>query len=140
MKIVLDTNVLVSGLLSPFGPPGEIVRMAAAKSLQLCYDARIVSEYRSVLKRAKFKLDQDNVAILLDQIEACGELVVAEPLEKELLDKGDEPFIEVAIASEAEYLVTGNIKHYPVKQRNNVRVITPSEFLMEYKKHSLRKR
>lgn len=44
MKVVLDTNVVVSGLLSPFGPPGEIVRMTADGFLELCYDARILSE------------------------------------------------------------------------------------------------
>lgn len=134
MKVVLDTNVVVSGLLSPFGPPGEIIRMAAANSLQSCFDARIIIEYRSVLNRPKFKLDKDYVATLIDQIETYGELVAPEPLKNRLPDKGDEPFLEVAIASKAEYLVTGNIKHYPFNHRDKVRVVTPSEFLIEYKK------
>ncbi len=80
MKVVLDTNVVVSGLLSPFGPPGEIIRMATANSLQLCFDARIIIEYRSVLNRPKFKLDKDYLATLIDQIETYGELVAPEPL------------------------------------------------------------
>jgi predicted nucleic acid-binding protein len=45
MRIVVDTNVLVSGLLSPFGPPGVIVSLTAAGRLSLCYDARILAEY-----------------------------------------------------------------------------------------------
>ncbi len=49
MIVVVDTNVLVAGLLSPFGPPGEIVRMIVAGSLSLCFDARILSEYSDVL-------------------------------------------------------------------------------------------
>ena len=48
MKVVLDTNVLVSGLLNPYGPPGRIVQLAAAGELQLCLDARILAEYREV--------------------------------------------------------------------------------------------
>ncbi len=55
MKIVLDTNVLVSGLLTPFGPTGEIVRMVSAGELILAIDARILSEYQEVLHRPKFK-------------------------------------------------------------------------------------
>lgn len=138
MKVVLDTNIVVSGLLSPFGPPGEIIRMAAANSLQLCFDARIIIEYRSVLNRPKFKLDKGYVATLIDQIETNGELVAPEPLENSLPDKGDEPFLEVSIASQAEYLVTGNIKHYPFSHRSRVRVVTPSEFLIEYKKSNFK--
>ena len=61
MKIVLDTNVLVSGLLTPFGPSGEIVRMISAGELILHVDARILSEYQEVLNRPKFQFDKDHV-------------------------------------------------------------------------------
>ncbi len=134
MKIVLDTNVFVSGLLSPFGSPGEIVRMVASNILQLCFDSRIITEYHLVLKRAKFKLNQDKVSILLDQIESYGYIVSTEPLKYNLPDKNDEAFLEVAITAKAEYLVTGNIRHYPVKMRQKVEVVTPDVFLEEYRK------
>ena len=49
MKIVLDTNVLVSGLLTPFGTSGEIVRMVSAGKLILLYDSRILLEYQEGL-------------------------------------------------------------------------------------------
>ena len=45
MRIVLDTNVLVSGLLSPFGPPGDILRLITTWTVRVCYDARILGEY-----------------------------------------------------------------------------------------------
>ncbi len=134
MRIVLDTNVLVSGVLSPYGAPGEIVRMAAADIVHICFDARIISEYHNVLRRSKFKLDKEKVDVLLDQIESCGYLVAAEPALYDLPDKDDEPFLEVAAAGEADYLVTGNIKHYPVKKRQNVQVVTPVDFLQEYRR------
>ena len=53
MKIVLDTNVLVAGLLSPFGSCGDIVRMVSSGNLTLCIDARVLSEYHEVLERPK---------------------------------------------------------------------------------------
>lgn len=65
MKVALDTNVVVSGLLSPFGAPGEIVRMVASGALELCYDARILCEYRNVLLRPKFSFDQIHVDYFL---------------------------------------------------------------------------
>ena len=63
MKIVLDTNVLVSGLLTPFGSSGEIVRMVFSGELLLYIDARILTEYKDVLHRPKFKFNKENIEI-----------------------------------------------------------------------------
>ncbi len=92
MKVALDTNVMVSGLISPFGAAGEIVRMVASGALELCYDARVLSEYRSVLLRQKFSFDQAHVGDLLDQIEACGHVTTGKLLAKRLSDPDDEPY------------------------------------------------
>jgi putative PIN family toxin of toxin-antitoxin system len=129
MKVVLDTNVVVSGLISPFGAPGEIVRMVASGALELCYDARVFSEYRSVLLRQEFSLDGVHVEDLLNQIEACGHVTTGKPLAKRLPDSDDEPFLEVALGGEAHFLVTGNLRHYPAKERRGMRVVSPAEFL-----------
>lgn len=133
MKVVLDTNVVVSGLISPFGAPGEIVRMVASGALELCYDARVLSEYRSVLLRQKFSFDQAHVGDLLDQIEACGYVTTGKLLTKRLSDPDDEPFLEIALGGEAHYLVTGNLKHYPAEKRQGMRVVSPTEFLEIYR-------
>ena len=134
MKIVLDTNVLVSGLLAPFGPSGEIVRMASAGELILCLDARILSEYQEVLHRPKFKFDEDHISILLDFIKRYGQFVSSSPLNKRLPDPDDEPFLEVAIAGKVRCLITGNIVHYPPSFRERIPVFSPSEFLEIYRK------
>ena len=133
MKIVLDTNVLVSGLLCPYGAPGEIVRMAASGILELCYDARVLSEYRSVLLRSKFPFGKTHVDVLLDQIKACGYVVATKPLTKRLPDPDDEVFLEVALAGKARCLVTGNLKHYPKRLRQGVLILPPSELLEIYR-------
>ncbi len=129
MRIVLDTNVLVSGLLSPFGPPGEIVRMVSSGALVLCLDARILAEYDEVLARPRFGFDLDAVAALLDYVDFRGEAVVSRPLEQRLPDRDDEPFLEVAAASGADCLVTGNLAHFPVDGRAGVTVLSPAQFM-----------
>ena len=129
MRIVLNTNVLVSGLLNPYGRPGRIVQMAAAGELALCFDARIICEYREVLSRPVFPFRAEQIDALLEQIRAAGEPVAAQPLAERLPDPDDEPFLEVAIAASADCLVTGNPRHYPAKCCGGVRVIPPAKFL-----------
>ena len=129
MRIVLDTNVLVSGLLSPFGPPGEIVRMVSSGAVVLCVDARILAEYDEVLARAKFGFDPDSVAALLDYVDFRSEVIASEPLDRRLPDPDDEPFLEVASAGGADCLVTGNLVHFPLNARAGVPVLSPAEFM-----------
>ncbi len=136
MKVVLDTNVLVSGLLSPFGPCGEIVSMVSSGELKLCFDARIVLEYTEVLARPKFQFNQDKVTTLLDQIEYCGQTIAPSPLRQPLPDRDDEPFLEIALASKAVCLITGNRIHFPEECCQGMMICSPSEFLSFYRKQA----
>lgn len=129
MRIVLDTNVLVSGLLSPYGPSANIVRWVALGEPVLCYDARIFAEYREVLAREKLGFDPEQVADLLEQIRTDGYPVVARPLETRLPDPDDEAFLEVALTGSARFLVTRNLKHYPQEARQGVEVVPPARFV-----------
>lgn len=139
MKMVLDTNVLVAGLLSPFGPCGEIVRMVSSGDLTLYFDARILAEYSEVLRRPKFRFQADKVSVLLEYIGQRGHVVAASPLSVLLPDPGDQPFLEVAFAGRAVCLVTGNHAHFPSRLCQGVRVFSPSEFLVYSRKHRNRK-
>jgi len=134
MKIVLDTNVLVSGLLTPFGSSGEIVRMVFSGELLLYIDARILSEYQDVLHRQKFNFDKDHIGILLDFIKLYGQFISSSPLTNLLPDPDDEPFLEVAIAGRVRSLVTGNTAHYPSQLREGIDIYSPSEFIEFYRK------
>ncbi len=133
MKIVLDSNVLVAGLLSPFGPCGDIVRMVSSGELTLCFDARILSEYREVLKRPKFRFEDDEIDALMDFVAIRGQAVAPAPLPKPLPDSGDEPFLEVAIAERVACLVTGIRVHFPARLRQGVQVFSPREFLAHFR-------
>lgn len=136
MQIVLDTNVLVSGLLYPFSASGEIIRLIARGDLRLCYDSRIISEYKDVLLRPKFGFNPNDANDLLNQIESEGFSISSRPLAKNLPDPDDEPFLEVAITGKAHCLVTGNMKHYPIHLRQGMPIVSPAEFLKRYRKKS----
>jgi putative PIN family toxin of toxin-antitoxin system len=134
MKVVLDTNVLVAGLLSPFGVCGEIIRMVSSGELILSLDARILSEYAEVLHRPKFKFEKEKVAALLDYIAYRGQTTAPSPLSIPLPDSDDEAFLGVAISGQAACLITGNKIHFPAELCRKIRVLSPKEFLIFYKK------
>ena len=129
MKIVLDTNVLVSSLLRPDSIPGRIVDLVLAEQVMLVFDHRIFAEYQSVLFRPEFPFLPDQVGALLEFVWRAGEMVDATPLPIHLPDPDDVMFIEVAVSALAPALVTGNLKHFPVSQRHGVRVLAPREWL-----------
>ena len=129
MRVVADTNVLVSGLLSPFNPPGVIVGLVAAGRLSLCYDLRIIAEYDEVLRRPAFPFEATEIAAFLAQVRAGGEVSAGEPLKARLHHPDDEPFLEVALSARAEFLVTGNPKHFPRDRCQGVQVVSPRQFM-----------
>ncbi len=133
MKIVLDTNVIVSGFIHLHGNPGQIVAMVSSGDLTLCYDNRVISEYREVLLRPKFSFDHYDIDGLLLEIKSSGQLVAPLPLPARLPDKSDEPFLEVALAGNAACLVTGNLRHYPEDRLQGMQVVSPTEFLDIYR-------
>lgn len=135
MRIVLDTNVLVSGFLSPDGPPGAILRSILAGSISLCFDERILTEYREVLTRGRFALASERVDAVLEFIEANGESVLAETLGVELPDSTDTMFVEVASAAGADCVVTGNRKHFPNERLEGLRVLLPREFVEQHRRN-----
>lgn len=125
----MDTNVLVSGLLSPFNPPGLIIGALASGAHQVCYDVRILAEYRDVLARPRFGFRPTSVEALLTQLIAHGVRTAATPLPATLPHVDDQPFLEVALAAGAECLITGNQRHFPADQCAGVDVVTPRQFL-----------
>jgi putative PIN family toxin of toxin-antitoxin system len=133
MEIVIDTNVLVAGLLSPFGACGEILRMVSAGELTLSFDARIISEYNEVLRRPRFGFEEEKVATLLDYIVHHGQPVAPSPLSHSLPDTDDEPFLEVTLANQSGCLVTGNQKHFPPERCQGAKIMSPNEFLIFFK-------
>jgi putative PIN family toxin of toxin-antitoxin system len=130
MRVVIDTNVLVSGVINPHGAPGRVLDAALAGFVLVLHDDRILGEYRRVLRRPVFSFAQSNIDALLDFMEASGEHVSTRDVRVVLPDPTDLPFFEVAIAGRAEALVTGNLKHFkPTTGRYKMNVWAPHEFV-----------
>ena len=130
MRLVLDTNVLVSGMLTVDNPPGRIVDLLRAGKIQLQVDERIISEYEGVLSRPKFHrffsvFEKD---LIMDFIRADSEWHVCTKIVDGLPDSKDACFLEVAHESRVS-LVTGNGRHYPEELRSGVEVLSPREFV-----------
>ena len=132
IKIVLDTNIVVSALLNPYGPSHQILALVLSRDIMLCLDGRIWYEYKEVLLRDKFDFDPGAVEDLLSFFDAESFQVTAKPLAFKCADFSDTKFLEVAIAAQAGYLITGNLKHYPSHVKD-LKIISPSRFLTIYK-------
>jgi putative PIN family toxin of toxin-antitoxin system len=128
VKVVLDTNVLVSGLITEVGACGQIVDLLLEAAFEACVDARVLQEYGTVLPRPKFRIRPERVAATLDFLLAEAEVVSPTALAVELPDPSDLPFLEVA-AQAGAILVTGNPRHFPKDRRAGVTVLRPREFL-----------
>jgi len=128
MIIVLDTNVLVSGLLSALGPPARILELAVKGQVSLAMDERIWDEYAAVCARPEFGFPQNLVAELLKSLGKEALWVKAEPLADKLPDPEDLKFLEVAVAAGADAVVTGNKRHFPAL-RHSTPVLSPAEFM-----------
>lgn len=122
---VLDTNVLVSGLLSPLGPPGRLVDVLLARRLVLALDDRIEAEYRDVLARPRLQIEavRREAFLAILQFQAH---VTAMPWPHRIPpDEDDAVFLEVALETSARTVVTGNLKHFPAACRGPVTVLSP---------------
>lgn len=131
MRVVIDTNVLASGIINPHGAPGRIMDALLVEQISLLFDDRTMGEYREVLMRPVFSFPREDVETLLDFIEFAGERISAVTAAGVILpDADDLPFLEVAIAGSADALVTGNIKHFkPLRGSHRVLICTPADFL-----------
>ena len=126
---VVDTNVLVSAMLKIQSIPGQIANEALLGDLIPLLSDEILAEYREVLARPKFKFNQDNVEMLIEGIIDRGIFMDAVPIDELLPDSKDIVFYGVVMGGRTQldeaYLVTGNIKHFPLKPY----IVTPKEML-----------
>ena len=135
MKIVLDTNVVVSGLLKLQGHPADILALALTGAIQICHDQHILAEYTKVLPRPRFKFEPKRVREVLAKLEVDGLPVDASKFRGlNLPDPFDEPFLAVALAGSVDYLVTGNLVHFPEVRRQGCPVVSPAEFMTHWQK------
>jgi putative PIN family toxin of toxin-antitoxin system len=125
LGVVLDTNILVSALLTPGRKPGQILTMVLTQKLRPWYTQKILAEYQAVLSRPKFPIDQAEVKDIIDNITQNGaSTYVLTPSTFPMVDETDRKFYDTAKIGRAT-LITGNKKHYPAEAF----IMTPAEFL-----------
>ncbi|MDR2650655.1 MAG: putative toxin-antitoxin system toxin component, PIN family [Clostridiales bacterium] len=112
LRAVLDTNILVSGLLSPRGNPAQVLNALRLRQFYLFYSNAVIDEYQEVLVRSKFGFPSADVDDLVESILSLGYPVIPVVSVVYLPDEDDRAFYDTALSS-ASYLVTGNLKHYP---------------------------
>lgn len=132
-RVVLDTNVVVSALLNPYGAPGRIWDLVLARHLSLAFDDRILIEYDTVLRRPKFRFSPKLIHTVL-AICSVSEPTPAEPWPSTALpDPSDAMFLEVAQAASCP-LITGNLRHFPKALCRPVTVLAPDAFLRQLRR------
>ena len=133
IRIVLDTNVLVSALLKGSSPPGQVLALILAGKVIPVLDERIFYEYATVLTRPRLKIPSQSAEKALTFLAAVGEWVES-PSDLSLAhlqDPGDLPFAQAAIIANVWALVTGNERHFNFLAEHGVQVLTPAEFVSQ---------
>jgi uncharacterized protein len=133
MLVVLDTNVVVSGLMSETGKPGRIIDLALENRFQVAYDDRILSEYEDVLARPELRIRPARARAVIAHIELTGKQIEADVLQADgFQDSDDLPFAEVFITANAQALVTGNLRHFSPLVEKGLSVFSPAQFLERF--------
>ena len=133
---VLDTNVLVSAMLKPDSIPGQVMAEAMHGKIIPVLNDSILEEYADVLHRPKFSFGKQAVHVFLQDIIKRAIYSDAGPVEDVLPDPKDVVFYAVLMEKrekEEAYLVTGNLKHFPVRTY----IVTPKEMLDIIREDSL---
>jgi putative PIN family toxin of toxin-antitoxin system len=131
LKVVIDTNVLVSALLKPNSVPDHILSLILGGEMVLCLSEPIATEYEEVLRRDKFnRLDRRKVKTLLSRLKSGAQWVELKiRLQVTLADPEDNKFLECAEEAGADLLITGNVKHFPAGKFKGTIILNPARFL-----------
>lgn len=124
---VIDTNIFVSAFLTNHSDSPTIKTLHALSSGKIValYNDEILAEYNEVLRRKKFKIPEPSIVALINYIQKHGLDTARTPFLEDMPDEDDRVFYEVSLSHDDSFLVTGNLKHYPIKPH----VVTPAEFI-----------
>ncbi len=128
LRLVIDTNVVISAAIKPAGLQRTVLLLAMTKPARWYVSGPVLEEYRDVLGRKELKIRKGLQSQLLQLIKKRGRLISAKRRIEAALDPDDNIFLECADAAGADYLITGNQRHFP-KFWKRTKVITPREFV-----------
>jgi len=128
LRLVLDTNIIVSAAIKPGGLQRTVFLVAITKPVRLYVSGNILAEYAAVLARPELKIRKGLRRQFLQLIRNHSQVIVPPTLPQVTSDTDDNMFVECADAARADYLITGNQRHFP-KFWKSTKVISSREFL-----------
>jgi hypothetical protein len=131
LKVILDTNVLVSSLIQRSYPFLIVRFLIKTNKISICISISLLEEYNEVLSREKFikyPFFVENAKDLLSDFKEKAENYYPAVTLDIIEDESDNRFLELAEISNADYLITGNTKHFPMKEYKSTRIVSPREF------------
>jgi putative PIN family toxin of toxin-antitoxin system len=132
IRVVLDTNIVVSACLNEDGLPFYILSLALAGAGRMYVSEPILREYEELLKRGRFRIDRRRVSRPMKRIRASSRLVATPGGLAVALDPDDDIFLECAYGAKTEYLITGNAAHFP-RHWKYTEFVTPRVFFRTWK-------
>lgn len=130
IKVVYDTNIIISANISS-GLPRLAFKLALRKFVQLCVTEELLSEYKSVLLRPKFHNTTEDVDEIITMVRNCA--LIISPLTKKISKIKDIPdnlILECAVSAKAEYIVTGNVRHFDFEEYEGIKIVEPRDFFI----------
>ena len=128
MKILLDTNVLLSALLTPDRKASAILDKVLDGNIEIYYNEKIINEYKEVLSRKKFGIAKTKISELISFFRMKGIFVFEfDDSKKVFVDEMDKIFYDIALSKDS-IIVTGNLKHFPKHKK----VMSIDEFCKKY--------
>jgi uncharacterized protein len=128
VRLVVDTNVVVSAAIKPDGLQRTVLLLAITSPAQFYVSDAILAEYKAVLSRREFAIPRGVRQQVFDLIQRNSRLVKRSRRLQVASDPDDDKFIECADAARADFLITGNQRHFP-KYWRQTKVITSREFV-----------
>ena len=127
-RVVLDTNIIVSALLQPLGPPADVRLLALGNTVQVCVSGSVFAEYEEVIRRPRFRRTEETIISALEAIRAKAYWVRSVEPVRACSDADDDIFLECSQAGRAAYFVTWNVRDFSVRWLGT-KVVTPRHFL-----------
>ena len=130
LKVVFDTNVIISAALFEKSLPALLLSLGLEDKIRFIASPALLDEYEAVLKRPRFKLNQKQIAELMGKINRKASIVT--PTKRLKIVKADEPdnrILESAVEAKADFIITGNKRHFPFEEFKGSKLVTPREFI-----------
>ncbi|OFX32613.1 MAG: putative toxin-antitoxin system toxin component, PIN family [Bacteroidetes bacterium GWA2_32_17] len=134
-KIVLDTNVIISALISHGYPYRILHNLVATERIKICLSEPVLNEYAEVLIRTKFSQYKDfkqNALFIMTNIKRVGKFYKPNIHLDIITDKADNKFLELSVFSKADFLITGNTNHFTISDYEGVKIISPKDYIENF--------